>query len=84
MFKKKVHPERHINENESEKDEKRVISIKGSRLRSRSGTGNIWFRQMITPEEELMRSSEEYFDSGRGGASMENNEHWIKTDADCK
>ncbi|XP_019184630.1 PREDICTED: protein LAZY 1-like [Ipomoea nil] len=82
MLKKKVHPERYIGEKGAEKDENRV---KGSRLRSSSDTtGNIWFRQMISPEEEelIMTTSQSCSGSGRGGAFMENNGHWIKTDAD--
>nr|GMC48679.1 protein LAZY 1-like [Ipomoea batatas] len=77
MFKKKVHPEKGAEKD----DENRAIPVKGST----SDTANIWFRQMISPQEHqeelIMRTSESC--RGRGGAAfMENNGHWIKTDAD--
>nr|GMC46250.1 protein LAZY 1-like [Ipomoea batatas] len=83
MFKKKVHPEKGAEKD----DENRAIPVKGNRLRSTSDTANIWYRQMISPQEHqeelIMRTSESC--RGRGGAAfMENNGHWIKTDADCK
>nr|GLL16425.1 protein LAZY 1-like [Ipomoea trifida] len=74
MFKKKVHPEKGAEKD----DENRAIPVKGST----SDTANIWFRQMISPQEHqdelIMRTCR----GSSSGAFMENNGHWIKTDAD--